>query len=78
MSLDKVGYYIDNLYFRAFDKYAPALSTLWPTQLQTLQEALDDYAETGKLHRIDDGFTRFALLMILCDLRHDGAGEESK
>ena len=69
---------MDNLYFKAFDKYAPALSTLWPSQLQTLQEALDDYAETGKLRRMDDGFTRFALLMILCDLRHDGTEEGSE
>lgn len=65
---------MDNLYFEMFAKYGPALGTLWPSQLQVLQEALDTYAETGKVQRIEDSYTRFALLMVLCDYRHERKG----
>ena len=62
---------MDNLYFKMFEKYAPALSLLWPSQLQNIRDALDIYSETGKIKRFDDKFAELAFVMILCDLRHE-------
>lgn len=61
---------MDSLFFKAYDKYGIALSMLYPSQIQSLQEALAEFAETGEIQQIEDSFTRLAFMMILCDLRH--------
>ena len=61
---------MSDLYFMAFEKYGPALSALWPSQHQVLQKALDTYAKSRKITKIDDMFTRLAFMMIVCDIRY--------
>lgn len=60
---------MEDIYFKAFDKYGAALATLYPSQLIALQYALEMYATTGKMAQIPDSFTRLAFMMIVCDLR---------
>lgn len=66
---------MENLYFKVFEKYGAALSALYPSQIETLIEALEDYTETGKLPKMQDSFTRLACMMIICDLRYEEGRE---
>lgn len=61
---------MENLYFKAFEKYGAALASLYPSQIDTLIEALEEYSETGRIPKIQDRFVWLACMMILCDERH--------
>lgn len=68
---------MENLYFKAFEKYGAALAALYPSQIETLIDALEAYTATGKIPKIQDSFTRLACMMIICDLRHqEGRAKE--
>lgn len=61
---------MDNLYFKAFEKYGAALAMLYPSQVTALQDALEIFSEVGKIPRIEDCFVKLAFMMIVCDLRY--------
>lgn len=65
-----------NLYFKAFEKYGAALAALYPSQIETLIEALEEYKATGKLPKMQDSFTRLACMMIICDVRYQEGREK--
>lgn len=67
---------MENLYFKAFEKYGAALATLYPSQIETLIESLEEYKETGKIPKIQDSFTKLACMMIICDLRYKEGSEK--
>lgn len=65
-----------DLYFKVFEKYGAALAALYPSQIETLTEALEKYTATGKLPKMQDSFTRLACMMIICDLRYEEGREK--
>ena len=67
---------MENLYFKAFEKYGAALAALYPSQIERLIEALEEYTATGKLPKMQDSFTRLACMMIICDLRYQEGREK--
>ena len=65
-----------DLYFKVFEKYGAAMASLYPSQIETLINALEEYRATGNLPKMQDSFTRLACMMIICDLRYQEGREK--
>lgn len=59
---------------RVLEKYGVALSMLYPSQSESLQEYYCYFLNYGKTPRIDDSFLRLAFLMIVADRLHEERG----
>lgn len=59
------------------DKYGIALSScLYPSQIETLHNALEYWRVNEELPYIDDSFTRLAFLMVVSDLLYHERKEQ--
>lgn len=54
---------------KTIEKYGIALcGTLYPSQMDQLQQALFIYQKSGRIQKLDDSFTNLAFKMIVADL----------
>lgn len=54
---------------KTLEKYGIALcGTLYPSQIEQLQRALEVYQKSGRIQKLEDSFTNLAFRMIVADL----------
>lgn len=58
------------------EKYSLALSLLYPSQMEELQESYIYFLKYGKLPRVDDSFLKLAFMMIVSDRLWKERGHE--